>query len=143
MYYRTSYRRILLLSWGCRQCVIFIGAIFGLLLCSGKCFTYVTKTIAYLTTNNRTLGDYNGTIIFEIDTMKNLFSINSNLCQSWLLHKFFGCFFYFDLLLLTMKLSWECWESSRKEVLFWFWHWQKMWILNWVGISFSWCQSQK
>ena len=39
--------------------------------CSSKCFTCVTKTIANLTTYSRKPGDYNGTIIFEIDIMKN------------------------------------------------------------------------
>ena len=41
-----------------------------------KCFTYVTKTIANLTTYSRKLGDYNGTIIFEIDIMKNSSPLN-------------------------------------------------------------------
>ena len=36
-----------------------------------KCFTYVTKTIANLTTYSRKLGDYSCTIIFKIDIMKN------------------------------------------------------------------------
>ena len=108
-------------------------------LFSGKCFTYVTKIIANLIT----LGNYNGTIIFEIDIMKKSSPLNLNLCQTWLFPKFFGSFFYFDLLLFTLKLSWECCESSSKEVLFLFWQWLKMWILNWVGMSFSWCQSQK
>ena len=36
-----------------------------------KCFRYVTKTIANLTTYSRKPGDYNGTVIFEIDIMKN------------------------------------------------------------------------
>ena len=48
----------------------------------GKCFTYVPKTIANLTTYSRKLGDYNDTIIFEIDVMKNSFPINLNLCQT-------------------------------------------------------------
>ena len=43
----------------------------------GKCFTYVTITIANLTTYSRKPGNYNGTIIFEIDTMKNSFPLNS------------------------------------------------------------------
>ena len=42
----------------------------------GKCFTYVTKTIANLTTYSRKPGDYNGTIIFEIDIMKNSSPLN-------------------------------------------------------------------
>ena len=44
-----------------------------------KCFTYVTKTIANLTTYRRKLGDYNGTIIFEIDIMKNSSPLNLKL----------------------------------------------------------------
>ena len=35
-----------------------------------KCLTYVAKTIANLTTHSRKPGDYNGTIIFEVDIMK-------------------------------------------------------------------------
>ena len=42
-----------------------------------KCFTCVTKTIANLTTYRRKPGDYNGTIIFEIDIMKNSSPLNS------------------------------------------------------------------
>ena len=45
-------------------------------------FTYVTKTIANLTTYRRKPGEYNGTIIFVI-----------------------GYLFYFNLLSLTVKLS--------------------------------------
>ena len=41
-----------------------------------KCFTYVTKTIAILTTYSRKPGDYNGTVIFEIDIMKNSSPLN-------------------------------------------------------------------
>ena len=40
------------------------------MVCS-KCFTYVTKTIVNSTTYSRKAGDYNGTIIFEFDIMKN------------------------------------------------------------------------
>ena len=43
---------------------------------SSKCFTYVTKTVANLTTYSRKPGDYNGTIIFEIDVMKNSSPLN-------------------------------------------------------------------
>ena len=46
---------------------------------SCKCFTYVTKTCANLTTYSRKLENYNGTIIFEIDIMKNSSPINLNL----------------------------------------------------------------
>ena len=42
----------------------------------GKCFTYVTKTMANLTTFSRKPGNYNGTIIFEIDIMKKSYPIN-------------------------------------------------------------------
>ena len=39
---------------------------------SGKCFTYVTKTCAHLSTCSRKPGNYNGTIIFVIDIIKLL-----------------------------------------------------------------------
>ena len=38
---------------------------------NGKCFTYVTKTCANLTTYSRKPENYNGTIIIEIAIMKN------------------------------------------------------------------------
>ena len=98
-----------------------------------KFFIYVTKTHANLTTYSIKLENYNGTIIFEIDTMKKFTQINLNLCQTWQI------FWLFLLFWFTLNLSWECCESRRKEVLFWFWQWRKMWILNWVGMSFSWC----
>ena len=41
-----------------------------------KCFTYVTKTIANLTTYSRKPGNYNGINIFEIDIMKNSSPLN-------------------------------------------------------------------
>ena len=44
-----------------------------------KSFTYVTKTRANLTTYSRKPGNYNGTISFEIDIMKNSSPINLNL----------------------------------------------------------------
>ena len=91
---------------------------------------YVTKTIANLTTGSRKPENYNGTITFEIDIMKNSSPIDLNLCQTWLFHKFFDCFFCFDLL-----WSWAVSAVSPAE--------KKMWILNWVGMSFSWYQSQK
>ena len=53
-----------------------------LLLSFGKFFTYVTKTRANSTTYSRKLENYNGTIIFEIDIMKNSSPINLNLCQT-------------------------------------------------------------
>ena len=64
----------------------------------GKCFTYLTKTRANSTTYSRKPGNFNGTISFEIDIMKNSSPINLNLGQTWLFHICFGCFFCFDLL---------------------------------------------
>ena len=48
----------------------------------GKFFTCVTKTIANLATYSRKPENYNGTIIFEFDIMKNSSPINLNLCQT-------------------------------------------------------------
>ena len=105
-----------------------------------KFFTYVTKTRANLTTYSRKLENCNGTINFwdwyHEKFLPNQFKSLSNLTFSQI-------FWLFLLFWFTLKLSWECCESSRKEVLFWFCQWQKIWILNWVGMSFSWCQSQK
>ena len=57
--------------------VPFLLAINAIVACLDyKCFTYVTKTIANLTTYSRKPGDYNGTIIFEIDIMKNSSPLN-------------------------------------------------------------------
>ena len=47
-----------------------------------KCFTCVSKTIANLATYRRKPENYNGTIIFEFDTMKNSSPLNQNLCQT-------------------------------------------------------------
>ena len=104
-----------------------------------KFFKYVTKTRANLTTYSRKPENYNGTIIFEIDIMKNSSPINLNLCQTWLFHNCFGCFFCFDLLWAELRVQWV--QQKRIAVLVL--TWQKVWILNWVGMSFSWCQSQK
>jgi len=43
---------------------------------SSKFFTYVTKTYPNLPTYSRKLGNYNGTIIFDIDIMKKSSPIN-------------------------------------------------------------------
>ena len=48
----------------------------------GKCFKYVTKTCANLTTYCRKPESYNGTIISEIAIMKNSSPINLNLGQT-------------------------------------------------------------
>ena len=47
-----------------------------------KCFTYVSKTRANLTTYSRKSENYNGTTIFEIDIMKKSSPINLNPCQT-------------------------------------------------------------
>merc|ERR1712143_63801 len=44
---------------------------------SYKCFMHVTKTISNSTPYSRELGEYNGTIIFEFDIMKNSSPLNS------------------------------------------------------------------
>ena len=83
-----------------RQATIYLNAKWCFAIHSGdrsKCFTDVTKTCANLTTYSRKPENYNGTIIFEIDIMKNSSPINLNLCQTWLFHNCFGCFFCFDL----------------------------------------------
>ena len=49
---------------------------------ASKFFTYVTKTRANSSTYSRKPGNYNGTIIFEIDIMKKSTTINLNLCQT-------------------------------------------------------------
>ena len=49
----------------------------------GKSFKCATKTRANLTTYIRKPGNYNSTISFEIDIMKNSSPINLNLCQTW------------------------------------------------------------
>ena len=108
-----------------------------------KCFTYVTKTCDNLTTYSRKPENYNGTIIFEIDIMKNSSPINLNVCQTWLLHKFLVVSF---VLIYSVTLrSWaeSAVSTAELEVLFWFSKRQKMGILNWVGVSFSWNQSKK
>ena len=63
------------------------------------------KTHANLITYSRKPENSNGTIIFEIDIMKNSSPINLNQCQTRLFHKIFGCFFCSDLLCHTYALS--------------------------------------
>ena len=104
-----------------------------------KYFTCVTKAIANWASYRRKAENFNGTIIFEFDIMKNSSPINLNLCQTWLFHLLFGCLFCFDLLWTELRVLWVQQKRSAILVL----TWQKMWILNWVGMSFSWCQSQK
>ena len=45
----------------------------------GKCFMYAAKIIANWSTCGRKPGDYNSTIIFEIDVMKNSSPLNLKL----------------------------------------------------------------
>jgi len=52
------------------KCSSFLGS------SSRKFFTYVTKTRLNLPTYSRKLGNYNGTIVFEIDIMKKPSLIN-------------------------------------------------------------------
>ena len=85
---------------------------------SRKFLTYVTKTRPNLATYSRKLGNYNGTIIFEVDIIPNQFKYLSNLT-------FTPMFWLFSLFWFTLKLSWECCEFSRKEVTSLFWQWQK------------------
>ena len=81
-----------------------------------KFFTYVTKICANLTTYCRKPENYNGTIIFEIDIMKNLSLINLNLCQTWLFHKYWVAVWF---VLVCIELSWvNNWiQQDRKN-----WH---------------------
>ena len=76
----------------CRHCVPFFKIQGRPRLCRSyplcKYFMYVAKTCANLTKYSRKPENYNGTIIFEFDIMKKSSQINSNLCQTWLFHKF-------------------------------------------------------
>jgi hypothetical protein len=105
-------------------------------VCWSKFFTYGTKTRPNLSTYSRNSGNYNGTIIFEIDIMKTYYPINWNLCQTWLFHKCFGCFgFLWKLLRATA-------DCTRKKVTFWFWQWQKCefwidWVILFYDINFK------
>ena len=77
----------------------------------GKCFTYVTKTRANLTgelQRHHYFCDW-----YHEKLIPNQFKSLSNLTFS----KMFRLFL---LLWFTLKLSWECCESSRKEATFWF-----------------------
>ena len=101
-----------------------------------KCFTYATKTFANSTTYSRKPGDYNGTIIFEIDIIPTQFKI----------HIFCHCpnqnNTSFLLGLQHSQLSFRVNQNKRKN--------QKICEkvkfdkdLDWLGMSFSWYQSKK
>ena len=112
-------------------------------MCSSKCFTYVAKTIANSTTYSRKPGDYNGTIIFEFDIMKNLSPLNLKLT-----------FFATVKTKITLLFCWthstvssasKCDRVNQNKR-----NNQKICEkvkfdkdLNWLGTSFSWYQSQK
>ena len=109
-----------LVQWVLKRTARVLFIVLGL----SKYFTYVTKTRANLTTYSRKPENYNGTNIFEIDIMKNSSPINLYLCQSWLFHKYFGRFFYFDLLCHTYSRVWNrrragnngrAWKICQKE----------------------------
>ena len=104
-----------------------------------KCFTYVTKTIANLTTYySRKWGDYNDTIIFEIDIMKN---------SSLLIHIFCHCQnqnnTFFLLASQHSQLSFRVNQNKRNNQKIC----EKVKLIdkdwNWFGRTFSWYQSQK
>ena len=109
-----------------------------------KCFTYVTKTIANLTTySSRKPGDYNSTIIFEIDIMKISSPLNLK-------------FTFFATVKTKITLLF-CWthsthssaskcdivnQNKRNDQK----NCEKVKFdkdLNWLGMSFSWYQTQK
>ena len=109
----------------------------------GKCFTYLTKTVANLTTYSRKPGDYRGTIIFEIDIMKISSPLNLK-------------FTFFATVKTKITLLF-CWthstlssaskcdrenQNKRKNQK----NCEKVKFdkdSNWLGMSFSWYQSQK
>ena len=110
---------------------------------NSKCFTCVTKTIANLTTYSRKPGDYNGTIIFEFDIMKNSSPLNLK-------------FTFFATVKTKITLLF-CWTHStlssaskcdrvnqnkrnNQKIC------EKVKLdkdLNWLGMSFSWYQTQE
>ena len=102
----------------CRHCVPFFKIQGRPRLCRSyplcKYFMYVAKTCANLTKYSRKPENYNGTIIFEIDIMKNSSPTNLNLYQTWLFHKCFGCyvFYCFSFFLLSIK-----WVTLKKSVI--------------------------
>ena len=109
--------------------------------CLGKFFTYVTKTRPNLSTYSWKPRNYNGTVIFEIDNyhekvLPNQLKSLSNLIFSQM-------FWLFGLFLFTLKVtesnSWFHQKRSDFLVL----TVAKMWILNWLGKTFSCYQSQK
>ena len=113
-----------------------------------KCFTYVTKTIENLLphTYSRELGDYNCTIIFEIDIMKNSsplilkFTFCTN--EHWTTDKITILFCWTHSTLSLASKSVTVNQNKRNN--------QKICVkvkfdkdLDWMGMSFSIFQFQK
>ena len=78
-------------------------------MCRCNCFTYVTKTIANLTTYSRKPGDYNGTIIFENDIMTNSSPLNFKI------HIFRLCNISFLLDSQHSQLSFRVLSKQKKQ----------------------------
>ena len=109
----------------------------------GKCFTYVTKTIANLTTYSRKLGDYNGTITFEIDIMKNSSPLNLKFTYFATVKTKITLLFYWTHSTLSSASKCDRVNQNKRnnrkiceKVKF-----DK--DLNWWGTIFSWYQSHK
>ena len=109
----------------------------------GKCFTYVTKTIAILTTYRRKPGDYNGTIIFEIDIMKNSSPHNLKFTFFATIKTKITLLFCWTHSTLSSASKCDRVNQNKRNN-------QKICEkvkfdkdLNWLGTSFSWYQSQK
>ena len=86
----------------------------------GKFFTYVTKTRSDLTTYSRKPQNYNGTIIFENNVMKKSSTINLNICQTWLFHKVFDCFFCYCFSCLLWSWAESAVSPAEKKCYFGF-----------------------
>ena len=106
---------------------------------TGKCFTCFTKTFANLTTYSRKPGNYNGTIIFEIDIMKNSSPLNLKFTL-FAMSKPKQQFFSAGLTALSAQLRVNQNKRNNQN------HCEKVKFdkdLNWLGMSFSWYQSQR
>ena len=104
-----------------------------------KCFTCFTKTFANLTTYSRKPGDYNGTIIFEIDIMKNSSPLNLKFTL-FAMSKPKQQFFSAGLTALSAQLRVNQNKRNNQN------NCEKVKFdkdLNWLGMSFSWYQSQR
>ena len=107
-----------------------------------KCFTCFTKTFATfanLTTYSRKPGNYNGTIIFEIDIMKNSSPLNLKFTL-FAMSKPKQQFFSAGLTALSAQLRVNQNKRNNQN------NCEKVKFdkdLNWLGMSFSWYQSQR